>query len=1538
MTSNKQPSVKNINRSDIQDIFPLTPMQEGMLFHFLKDPELNAYREQLVLHIKGKIEEPLFRQAWELVLRFNEMLRVVFRWEKMKHPVQMILKDPILNWTFHDLSRLTGEEKEKNLEAIKQQDTETPFDLHEVPLRVIVCRTGELHYVMLLGYHHILLDGWSLGIVLKELFSVYGDLCANREVRNPLKPSFKSFIHWLNQQDREKEAAFWRNYLRRIEPGGGMQGDSPPAEAAEHHRKDYTVHIGKIETKKLEQFINDYKVTWATLLYLGWGLLLQTYCNRDDVIFGNTVSGRPAAISGIENMVGLFINTLPLRIIRLPGETVKESLDGLHQVLLERKNFEYTPLVNVNRCCERNSSESLFDSLLIVENYPLDTKRIQATSGLEVETYEMKESTHYDLTLTCRISSQTDIQFSYNQAVFSAGFIRRLSDHYLRMLVLIADNPNADTAKLELLSEDEKRRVLETFNDTAVAYSRDKTLHELCADQTQKTPYHIALTGPWGNGGKCGKDIVHLSYAEFDRQAERLAAGLRAEGVHRGSIVAIEMNRSVKMPVMMLGILKTGAAYLPVDPEYPQERIDFMLRDSGAVRAQGNYAESGTGTATAGDPCDLAYVIYTSGSTGKPKGVMIEHRNVVNFIAGMQGAIDFSDSRCVLGLTTIAFDIFVLETWLPFTMGMQVVIADETEQVDSRALAMKIVTHQIDTMQMTPSRLKLLFAGTGSTPPRQSFHCLQSVKTLIVGGEAFPAHLFRILRQGYSGKLYNVYGPTETTVWSTVSQLPPDACAEVTIGKPVANTGIYILDRFHRLQPVGVPGDLLIGGDGVARGYLNRPELTHEKFIRDKPFHLPQPLYRTGDLARWLENGDIEFLGRVDHQVKIRGFRIELEEIESLLLKHDRIKESLVVVKEAAQGDRYLCAYVVAAGEKPGTEELRDYLSHTLPAYSIPAFFVFLPEIPLTPNGKIDRNALPEPGTGDQETQYEAPLEGKETALAEVWRQIFDPGDEHPVGSNHHFFQLGGDSIKAIQVSSRLIKYGYDIKIKDIFAHPVLKDMARYVHPVDKRAEPAYRNEGDMSPETFGRISDFVARNVPGSLGIESLYRLNPTQKAMLHYTLMGGSKEIYLIQNLIRRHEPVLHRHLEEAMNILVESYDILRTVFLYDGLDEPLQAVLTKRDIKVRYEDITHLDVVAQTAFLEQARVEDVRTGFDLSRDPLVKLALFKHDDNLYTLLWTHHYIIMDGWSLGIIFNRLQRVLEEVQAGRPVTSEKSAPFGNYIRWLEKQDKTAALGYWREYLREYEPPPYLLPGKQGTLHEGEERCFTHYSFQLRQDESLWINRFAAARGVTVNTFFQALWGVLLQKLNNRYDVVFGAVVSGRPPEIEGIEEIPGLFIGTVPVRVKADAALSFAQLMKHIQENNMAAKSFEYLQFTEILSHLGLRGNIIDSLMTFQNFPGDRRVHDEHLEVETFEQSNYDINVIIFPATMHSPFRIKFIYNTQRFVEAMIKEIQHHLYGMIRQVMADENTGLQDIHLAFIGEKADTHILDEEEDDDWLG
>ena len=1077
--------MKSSNKKNITDILALTPMQEGMLFHYLKEPESKTYFEQLQLTISGEIDFQRFEKAWNFVIQTNEMLRTGFRWEKVDSPIQVILKTHKIQPLYYDFSDIEQEvdesQKKTAIEKVKAKDWQEKFHLQDVPFRVTLCKVEEHKFEMIISNHHILYDGWSTGIILKEFFNAYNALSDGLRVVKPVKNRFKDFIKWIQQQDIDKQETFWRKYLKGVDAKTGLaikrkQGK----EITPGGNLRFT--LGQEEKAGLESFIKTYKLTLAALFYSAWGLLLQRYNNCDDVIFGTTVSGRSAAIQGIDNIVGLFINTLPLRIQINAREKTGDLLHQIDKMLQIRQEYEFTSLANIKQCSHIDPSEELFDTIVIIENYPLDTRLTGKNSRLSIDSYSMVEVTHYDLTVSVKVFDDIEFTFLYDREIYDRDTIMGLTNHFRCIVRDIIGNPGKRVIDIEIMSREEKSKILYEFNNTRAEYPEDKTIHQLFTGQASRNPDLISLIGRTlgGVGTRfIASDLrewaMHVTYRELDEKSSQAAGLLIEKGVQPGSIVGIMVERSSVMIIGILAILKAGGIYLPIDPLYPVERIKYMLTDSSArvllaspaarVKVEAEIEKSFTqlrwlslqstpepSPSTLTSTCqvssaNLAYLIYTSGSSGNPKGILIQHRNVVNFIIGIASWIEFKKGKCILSLTTISFDIFVLETLVPLTYGLKIVIANERQQKDPEAMGTVLLDHRVEMLQLTPSKLELLIEN------QENYVYFKHVRELLVGGEPFADKLYRRLRSRYRGKVYNLYGPTETTVWSTLKDLSQER--EVDIGSPIANTQVYILDRYHRLQPVAVAGELCIGGDGVARGYLNNPELTSERFLyrfyRSYKSYRSY-IYKTGDLACWFWDGNIRFLGRIDHQVKIRGFRIEPGEIENQLKTHPKVKQAVVTVHRAENNETYLAAYIVSTGaiEIPA---LRKYLLEKLPDYMVPAYFIQLEKIPLTPNLKVDRKALPPPDGFRPKLgiTYVAPRSAVEKVISDTWKKFLKL--DKP-GIDDNFFDLGGNSFTLIRVSSRLKEtLKRDIPIVTMFNYPTIRTLAQHLSGEEKNKE-----------------------------------------------------------------------------------------------------------------------------------------------------------------------------------------------------------------------------------------------------------------------------------------------------------------------------------------------------------------------------------------------------------------------------------------------------------------------------------------------------
>ncbi len=1068
---------ESLDPKQIENILALTPLQEGMLFHYLKNPGSAYYFEQLSLEISGEIDHKLFEEAWNEVITSNEMLRTVFRWEKIEKPSQIILKKHQYQMIFYDLTDKESSRKKTTLEEIKQEDRCETFDLLKVPFRIILCKLGEKQYQMVISNHHILYDGWSNGIILKEFFKAYHKLNHSGRARKlPAKAPFKEFVKWIQNQDRNKQELFWREYLTDFETPTGLSIKRRIEETT--GVEDYSIILEEDVRSKLDMFAKKSRVTLASVFYAAWGILLQKYCDSEDVVFGTTVSGRSIEVKGIEDMVGLFINTIPLRIQSAPGVKIINIVSGVENVLQVREEYESTPLPDIKSYSTVGGTESLFDNIMSIENYPLDSRLLPEGSLLSINSYSVTEMTHYDLTVGIMLFNAIELKFSYNRGFFDKETIENLARHFKHILQSVVNNPVAEVSLLEIISIEEKSRILYEFNNTAVEYPGDKTVHELFAEQAEKSPDRIALVGadPRVCPALSVRPVGHvsLSYSELNEQSGRLAGLLIEKGVLADNIVGIMIDRSIEMLIGIFGILKSSGAYLPIDLDYPQDRIDYMLKDSAAkilltaneiVSLATEYVlNSHHSSFIIHHSSHLAYLIYTSGSTGRPKGVMVEHRSLVNLCCWHNTCYSVISWDRATKYAGFGFDASVWEIFPYLVTGASLYIVPEAIILDINALNRYYEQNGI-TIVFLPTQMYEQFAELNNT----------SLRVLLTGGDKLRKYIKRNYR------LYNNYGPTENTVVAT-SFCVTEEFANIPIGKPVFNNRIYIIDRYQRLQPIGVPGELYVGGNSLARGYLNNPELTAEKFNRSDRSYRTYINYKTGDLARWSSNGNIEFLGRIDQQVKIRGFRIELREIENRLSKHPGIKEAVVLSRNEEHGSKYLCAYIVA-DRAIDTLALREYMSKELPAYMIPSYFMYLDHLPLNRNGKVDRAALPGPGKERSlsEKTYVAPHSDFEKIVADIWKHVLKIDS---VGVHDNFFDLGGNSLTIIRLSSKLKDaFKREIPVATLFNYPTISAQARYLGGEEslKRAGevPLASGAVDLDIAVIGMAGRFPgARNI----------------------------------------------------------------------------------------------------------------------------------------------------------------------------------------------------------------------------------------------------------------------------------------------------------------------------------------------------------------------------------------------------------------------------------------------------------------------------
>ncbi|EJL22783.1 edeine biosynthesis hybrid PKS-NRPS EdeI [Brevibacillus sp. BC25] len=1037
MAPNEETSVSAIPVAELREAYPATSSQQRIYVLEQMQEGAVAYNIPTIMLLEGELDREAFERAFVSLVQRHESLRTSF---SIVDGDLMQTIQPSVDFTLA-YSEVDENEAKRTVEQFIQ-----PFDLSKAPLvRGMLIRIDVNKHLLLFDMHHIISDGVSINILIREFFQLYQGL----ELPE-LRIQYKDYSVWQSEQLGNGVLAaqekFWLKELDGELPVLNLPTDHPRPSVQSFEGDVLTFEIPQERTEKILALAKNNGSTLYMTLLGALTIMLSKYAGEEDIIIGSPVAGRHHA--DLENIVGVFLNTLAMRNFPRSDRTVADFLQEVKEralAALSHADYSFEMLVDRLTLPKDTARNPLFDVMFILQNTG-DAKGSMSANGLTLSPYPFEQrSAQFDLTFDIIEREQRLIvDIEYSNKLFSKETIASMSTHFQKILEQMVEDSEQLIGKMSMLAAEERLLLIEQWNDTSLEYSREKTVVQLFEEVAVKQPNALAVT--------CGDEKV--TYAELNKRANQVARLIKQHDVTADTCVGLLTNRSVEMMVGLLAILKAGAAFVPIDPHYPEERISYVLENSMTrlVLTHDSLAEKQWGSVVRVDvndtrmemeddsnlppqatPSDLAYVIYTSGSTGKPKGVMVEHGNLMSFCSGIGEHIDFASADKMLAVTTISFDIFLLETIVPLAKGMTVVIATEQQQADPQVLKELILQEEITFLQLTPSRLQLMLEEKSNS------HALDCLKAILLGGEALSASLFQRLRTQTKARLYNLYGPTETTIWSTVQDLTE--AEEVTIGAPLPNTQVYILDEHLQVQPTKITGDLYIAGDGVTRGYFGQPTLTDERYIPN-PFKPGQRMYKTGDLARWMPDGRVEYVGRSDFQCKVRGYRIELGEIESALCQHPDITEAVVSVRDTASNP-YLSAYYMAE-RTLDSDELRAMLSKSLPDYMIPHFYTHMSMWPLTPNGKLDRKSLPEPDSlQDKHTEYQAPATRLEEQVAGIWREVLK---RETVGMQDNFFQIGGTSLLLVQVHAKLEQlYPGRVRIADLFAHPTLSSLTNFL-------------------------------------------------------------------------------------------------------------------------------------------------------------------------------------------------------------------------------------------------------------------------------------------------------------------------------------------------------------------------------------------------------------------------------------------------------------------------------------------------------------
>ncbi len=1284
----RQEQLDRLPLARIEDIYPLSPMQHGMLFHSLYEQASGDYLNQLRVDVHG-LDPARFRAAWQAALDSHDILRAGFLWQgDLEQPLQVIHKHLELPFAEHDWRG--REALAEALDELAASERRRGFELEQAPLlRLVLVRMDEERYHLVYTHHHILLDGWSSAQLLGEVLARYTGEQAERTGGR-----YRDYITWLQAQDKRVSEAFWKEQLAELlEPTRLAQAVA--AEREQVGSGQFQRSLPPARTARLKTFAQRHAVTLNTLVQAAWSLLLQRYTGQDTVVFGATVAGRPAELAGIERQIGLFINTLPVVATPQPGMRLTDWLQEVQARSLALREQEHTPLFEIQRWA--GLGEALFDSLLVFENYPVaEALEKGSPGGVRFGPVSNHEQTNYPLTVALGVGDSLSLQYSYDRQAFSDAAVEQLDRHLLNLLEGFVDNAERTLVELSLLDAEERALIDSLWNRSESGFPASPLIHQRVAERARLAPDAPAVLF----------DDQVLSFAELDSRANRLAHALIARGVGPEVRVAIAMQRSAEIMIAFLAVLKSGGAYVPLDIEYPRERLLYMMQDSRAhllltqshlldrlpipdglsclcldrEQEWAGFPAHDPEVALHGD--NLAYVIYTSGSTGMPKGVAVSHGPLAAHIVATGERYEMTPADCELHFMSFAFD-GSHEGWMhPLINGARVLIRDDSLWLPEQTYA-QMHRHGVTVAVFPPVYLQQLaeHAERDGNPPAARVYCF--------GGDAVAQASYdlawRALRPQY---LFNGYGPTETVVTPLLWKARPDdpcGAAYMPIGTLLGNRSGYILDAQLNLLPVGVAGELYLGGEGVARGYLERPALTAERFVPD-PFGAPgSRLYRSGDLTRGRADGVVDYLGRVDHQVKIRGFRIELGEIEARLREQAAVREAVVVAQAGASGQQ-LVGYVVpqdpalvedAGAQAACRDALRKALKERLPEYMLPAHLLFLACMPLTPNGKLDRKALPKPSADQQQRDYQAPRSEVERQLATIWAEVLKL---EQVGLADNFFEIGGDSIISLQVVSRARQLGIHFTPKMLFEAQTI---------------------GALAPLAESGTQVLAIDQGP----VTGVTPLLPIQQGFFAEEV--AERHWWNQSVLLEAREPLDARHLEQALRGVLAHHDALRLSFTREA------AGWTARHRGVE-EGAAALLRVARVADLAALRAlaDEVQRSLDLADGPLLRALLATFDDGSQRLLLVIHHLVVDGVSWRILFEDLQTAYRQLLAGQAV--ELPAKTSAFRDWAERLRAFAGdggldgeLAYWQGQLQGASSDlPCLDPlGDQSNRHARSVSC-----------------------------------------------------------------------------------------------------------------------------------------------------------------------------------------------------------------------------------------
>ncbi|REG90461.1 non-ribosomal peptide synthetase, partial [Flavobacterium aquicola] len=1497
------------DRDSIKQI-PLSFSQERLWFLDQLQGS-TEYHIPSVLRLEGALDISILEQTLREIVSRHEVLRSMLLSEDGIGYQEIISAE---SWSLDQLEIGNA----SMLESTLQDYLMRPFDLSkDYKLRSCLYGLGNNQYVLAIVFHHIASDGWSEGILTNEFMELYSALQSGRPAVLPgLSLQYADYAIWqrkcLEGEVLDNQLSYWETKLSGVSTLS-LPTDYVRPSVQSNAGASVSLELERELSNSLSSICQKEGVTLFMLLLSAFKILLSRYSGQDDICVGTPIANRTQ--SELEGMIGFFVNTLALRSDLSGDPSFKELLSRVKQTTLEGYDHQLTPFEKVvDRVITTRdmSMTPLFQVLFVLQNASnISGENRETLEGVTLSGYEFDTVTSkFDLVLNASESGD-HISFNilYCTALFDKATIDRMLVHYQELLVSIVSNITQPISNLSILTTKEEYQLLYEFNDTNVTYPKDKTLIDLFTEQVKQTPDAIAVV----------YEDEKINYKELDQRSNQLAHYLLSiNDISGGSQIGVVLDRSDSIIVSFLAILKIGATYVPIDPNHPEERKEYIKKDSNCsvivddllleIFKKDRSKYSNDLPEIVVGPADLAYIIYTSGSTGKPKGVMIEHRSIVNTILSQISAFSITNKDTCLQFASISFDASIWEICISLLSGSRLCIIKEEAKSDIVSFRNFIANNAITFATLPPAFLQLL-----------SVEDIKSITTLVTAGESIPLELAKTFSQHYN--YVNAYGPTEASICSTTFQ--GDMKNIVSIGKPIDNTQVYVMNEEHNLLPVGVVGELCIGGAGVARGYLNLEQLTQEKFINN-PFIEGGRIYKTGDLARWLPDGNLEYLGRKDDQVKIRGYRIELGEIENVLSALSGVRQCCVLAKEDVNNTKRLVGYVVMEGVLD-KEVLQEQLKLHLPEYMIPMIWISLEKMPITSNGKLDKKSLPDPENSELSTsKYIAPRNETENQLVTIWKGLL--GIEN-IGIYDDFFELGGHSLLVVQLISRLQALDFHIKVKDIFAGPTIasiSDKLSSTSLVYSIPPNGIKNTSDrIIPSMVPLLVDFnqndldkIVTMVPGGVSnIEDIYPLSPLQAGIHFHNLMSNPAQgdLYIVPTLLSFSDSAKRVAFIEALQFVVNRHDVLRTFFLSDGLPNAVQVVL--REAKLALDD---LDLEESKAILPQLELL-IASGshwMDISKAPLLELK--SADDPIngcYYLIIYQHHLIMDHVGLEVITEEMMLYL----SGEGTNLPTPVLYRDFIgHTLHAQSIDDGEFYFKSLFDGIEEPTYPF-NLSNVL--GDGTGIEESTSMLSQDVSASLRNTCIKLSMSPAVLFHAAFGLVIARCSNKEYAVFGSLFSGRLQGSIGAADSLGLFINTLPVALKLKGSVK--EYLQEVKVRLEELLSYEQTPLSDIhhWSNISNEMALFSALLNYRHSllssSEENNARDIDLGITligSHERTNYPFNLSIDDFGVD--FGLKVLVDKSLSADRILAYMEQALIQLIEGATSEEEVNIDALNI----------------------